>query len=413
MGSFRRTRCEHTFVPGPPRILHADADAFFAAVEQRDDPALRGKPVIVGGGVVMAASYEARAFGVRSAMGGARARRLCPDALVVPPRWQAYVDASEEIFSILRRLFPVVERASMEEAFVDASGLAAEAGALGAALRQEVRERVGLAITVGVASTKVLAKLAGRQAKPDGLLVVEPGRELAFLHPLPVERVWGIGPATARRFRAAGLHTVGQVARLSEAELMALAGKAPGRYAYAVARNRDARPVEPGRPRRTFGSQSALGRARPRTAEEIDELLARVVARVAKRMGKAGRTGRTVVLRLRFGDYSRVTRSRTLPAATAEATTILAAARGLLTAATPLIDRHGLTLIGITIGDLHEAGQLALALDPPALDPPALDPPGDEPPALEPPAREPPARVPALEPPALEPPALRPGGRVA
>jgi DNA polymerase-4 len=349
-------------LPRPTRILHADADAFFAAVEQRDDPALRGRPVIVGGGVVMAASYEARAYGVRSAMGGGRARLLCPDAVVVRPRWDAYVAASEEIFSILRRQFGVVERASMEEAFVDASGLEADARELGVRLRREVRERVGLAITVGVASTKVLAKLAGRQAKPDGLLVVEPGRELAFLHPLPVERVWGIGPATARRLRAAGLHTVGQVARLSEAELMALAGKAAGRYAYAVARNRDARPVEPGRPRRTFGSQSALGR-RPRTGEEVDEILTRVVERVAGRMERAGRTGRSVVLRLRFGDYSRVTRSRTLPAATADAATILAAARGLLAAAAPLIERHGLTLVGITIGDLHEAGQLALALD--------------------------------------------------
>lgn len=346
----------------PPRILHADADAFFAAVEQRDDPRLRGRPVIVGGGVVMAASYEARAFGVRSAMGGARARRLCPDALVVPPRWQAYVAASEEIFAILRQLFPVVERASMEEAFVDASGLSESAGELGARLRREVRERVGLAITVGVASTKVLAKLAGRQAKPDGLLVVEPGSELAFLHPLPVERVWGIGPATARRLRAAGLHTVGQVARLSEAELMTLAGKAAGRYAYAVARNQDARPVDPGRPRRSFGSQSAFGR-RPLTEEELDALLVRVVERVTRRMGEAGRTGRTVVLRLRFGDYSRVTRSRTLAVATADAATVLAAARALLADTAPLVERHGLTLVGITIGDLHEAGQLALALD--------------------------------------------------
>ena len=344
----------------PRRILHADADAFFAAVEQRDDPRLRGRPVIVGGGVVMAASYEARVYGVRSAMGGGRARRLCPHALVVRPRWEAYVEASEQIFAILRRSFPVVEQASMEEAFVDASGLAAAAVELGGRLRREVREEVGLAITVGVASTKVLAKLAGRQAKPDGLLVVEPGRELAFLHPLPVERVWGIGPATARRLRASGLHTVGQVAQRSEAELMAIAGKAAGRYAYAVARNRDARPVEPGRPRRSFGSQSA---SRPRSAEEADEVLTRVVERVARRMAGAGRTGRTVVLRLRFGDYTRATRSRTLPEATADSATILAAARGLLAAAAPRIERDGLTLVGITVSDLHHAGQLALALE--------------------------------------------------
>src|SRR3954447_26200095 len=240
-----RCRCEHVFVSTARRILHADADAFFAAVEQRDDPRLRGKPVIVGGGVVMAASYEGRAYGVRSAMGGARARRLCPDAIVVPPRFDAYVEASRRLFEVLEERFPVVEKASLEEAFVDIGPLAASALELGRALRREVRERVGLAVTVGVASTKVLAKLAGRQAKPDGLLVVEPEQELAFLHPLPVERVWGIGPATSRRLRAHGLVTMGDVARLSEAELMGLAGKAAGRYVFAVARNRDARPVAP------------------------------------------------------------------------------------------------------------------------------------------------------------------------
>jgi DNA polymerase IV len=347
----------------PRRILHADADAFFAAVEQRDDPGLRGKPVIVGGGVVMAASYEARAYGVRSAMGGARARTLCPDAIVVTPRWEAYVDASQRIFEILERHFRVVEKASMEEAFVDAGGLAASALELGAQLRREVRERVGLAITVGVASTKVMAKLAGRQAKPDGLLVVEPGRELAFLHPLPVERVWGIGPATSRRLRARGLRTVGQVARLSEAELMTIVGKAAGRYVFAVARNRDPRPVQAGRARQSIGSQSAMGRRRPRTPEEIDEALSRVVERVARRMQSAGRTGRTVELRLRFGDYSRATRARTLPAATADPATILGAARGLMAGATPRIERDGLTLVGLTVRGLGGAGQLELGLE--------------------------------------------------
>jgi DNA polymerase IV len=208
----------------------------------------------------------------------------------------------------------------------------------------------------------VLAKLAGRQAKPDGLLVVDPEHELEFLHPLPVERVWGIGPATARRLRAGGLHTMGQVAERSEAELMTLVGKAAGRYAYAVARNRDARPVEPRRARRSFGSQSAMAR-RPRSAEEIDATLERVVERVTRRMTSAGRTGRTVVLRLRFGDYTRASRSRTLPAATAEAEAVLAAARALLAGATPVVEARGITLVGITVTDLHQAGQLTLALD--------------------------------------------------
>jgi DNA polymerase IV len=279
-----------------------------------------------------------------------------------------------------------VEKASMEEAFLDVRGAAARAGEVGARIRAEVREHVGLAVTVGVASTKVLAKLAGREAKPDGLLVIEPGRELAFLHPLPVERVWGIGPATARRLRANGCLTVGHVAALGEGELMAMVGKAAGRYAFAVARNRDPRPVEPRRARRSFGSQSAMGR-RPRSAEEIDAALVRVVERVTKRMSAAGRTGRTIVLRLRFGDYTRATRSRTLPAATADAATVLAAARTLLAAAAPLIDARGLTLVGLTVADLHHAGQLALALDATVSPPSAAEPRASRPPH---PSRPPP-----------------------
>src|SRR3954452_8883647 len=198
-------------------VLHADLDAFYASVEQRDDPSLRGKPVLVGGGVVLAASYEARAFGVRSAMGGARARRLGPEAVAVsPPRWSAYVEASRAVFAVFERMAPVVEGLSIDEAFLDVTGLERISGTgleIATRLRREVREGVGLPITVGVATTKHLAKVASGVAKPDGLLVVAPGEELAFLHPLPVERLWGVGPVTAARLHAAGILSVGDAAR--------------------------------------------------------------------------------------------------------------------------------------------------------------------------------------------------------
>lgn len=348
-----------------PTILHADADAFFAAVEQRDDPALRGQPVVVGGGVVMAASYEARAYGVRGAMGGGKARRLCPDLVVVRPRFDAYVAASRAVLAVFRRLTPVVEAVSMEEAFLDVAGVDGEPAALAARLRREVLAEAGLRVTVGVARTKVLAKLASRAAKPDGLLVVGPSEEEAFLHPLAVGDLWGVGPAGARKLRAAGLRTVGDAAALGEAGLKAILGKAAGRYVHAVAHNLDSQPVRPRRERRSFGAQSALGRA-PRTVAALEAELASVVERVAGRMRRAGRAGRTVVLRVRFGDYARATRSRTLARATSDPEPLLHAARALLAAATPAIERRGCTLLGITVTNLdgeEAAGQLSLGLE--------------------------------------------------
>ncbi|MDQ3721785.1 MAG: DNA polymerase IV, partial [Actinomycetota bacterium] len=245
-------------------ILHADVDAFFASVAQRDDPDLRGLPVIVGGGVVMAASYEARSFGVRSGMGGARARRLCPQAIIATPSWSAYVEASEAVFAVFERTAAVVEPMGIEEAFLDISGRARTKGSarrVAERLRAEVRAETGLAITVGVARTKIVAKMASRAAKPDGLLVVTPGEERAFLHPLRVERLWGIGPKTARRLHEANLRTVGQLAQLSEASLVAILGKGSGRHVHALAQNRDRTPVQPSRPPRSFGSQRSLRRA--------------------------------------------------------------------------------------------------------------------------------------------------------
>ena len=348
-------------------ILHADVDSFFASVEQRDDPRLRGRPVIVGSWVVLAASYEAKAYGIRTAMSGSQARRLCPQAVVVEPRFAAYSEASRAMYEVFDDTTPVVEGMSIDEAFLDVRGMERVWGTpreMAVRLRRDVRRRVGLPITVGVARTKFLAKVASGVAKPDGLLVVPPDGELAFLHPLPVQRLWGVGPVTSRKLHARGIATVGQVASLSEAALVLLLGAGSGRHLHALAHNRDPRRVEVGRRRRSIGSQRALGRS-PRSHEAIDAALVSLVDRVTRRMRAARRVGRTVVLRLRFDDFSRATRSHTLPRATAGTGTILAAARELLAAALPLIERQGLTLVGIAVTNLDDerAVQLVLPFD--------------------------------------------------
>jgi nucleotidyltransferase/DNA polymerase involved in DNA repair len=353
-------------VPREATILHADLDAFYASVEQRDDPRLRGRPVIVGAGVVLAASYEAKARGVQTAMGGRQARRLCPQAIVVEPRMSAYSEASKAVFEVFRHTTPMVEGLSIDEAFLDVGGLrriSGPAAEIAAQLRRDVRERVGLPITVGVARTKFLAKVASGVAKPDGLLVVPPDGELSFLHPLPIERLWGVGPVTATKLRDRGIATVGHVARLGEAALVSMLGQASGRHLHALAHNHDPRPVQVGRRRRSIGSQQALGRS-PRSLDSIDAVLVGLVDRVTRRMRIAARNGRTVVLRLRFDDYSRASRSHTLPWATADTQTILDAARALLVTVIPMIERKGLTLVGIAVGNLDEgAVQLALPFD--------------------------------------------------
>ena len=337
--------------------MHADLDSFFASVEQRDDPRLRGRPVIVGLGVVLAASYEAKAYGVRTAMGGALARRLCPQAVVVRPRMAAYAAASTAVFEVFDQTTPLVEGLSIDEAFLDVRGMRRISGApidIAARLRREVLEQVGLPITVGVARTKFLAKVASGVAKPDGLLLVPPPGERAFLHPLPVERLWGVGRGAAAQLRARGITTVGQVAALAERELVLLLGRAAGRHLHALAHNRDPRRVRPGRRRRSMGAQRALGRT-PRSPAALDAVVVALVDRLGRRLRAARRTCRTVVLRLRFDDFARATRSHTLGEPTARTATILATARGLLAAAMPTIERRGLTLVGIALSNLDDA----------------------------------------------------------
>jgi len=355
------------FVDGLATILHADLDAFYASVEQRDDPRLRGRPVIVGGGVVLAASYEAKACGVRTAMGGRQARDLCPQAIVVKPRFSAYSDASKAVFEIFRDTTPMVEGLSIDEAFLEVGGLrriAGEPRAIAARLRERVLREVGLPITVGVARTKFLAKVASGVAKPDGLLVVPPDRELEFLHGLPVTRLWGVGEVTAQKLYRRGLSTVGDVAQLAPGALVSMLGVASGRHLHALAHNRDPRPVETGRRRGSIGSQHALGRSR-KTPEEIDAVVIGIVDRVTRRMRVAERVGRTVVLRLRYDDFRRATRSHTLQEPTAQTQQVLATVRTLVERELPVIEQRGLTLVGVSVANLEStaATQLVLPYD--------------------------------------------------
>ncbi len=345
-------------------ILHADLDAFYASVEQRDDPTLRGRPVVVGGGVVLAASYEAKAYGVRTAMSGAAARRACPQLVEVPARFEAYTTASRAVFEIFDDTTPVVEPMSIDEAFLDVGGLRRIAGSptqIAARLRRRIADEIGLPITVGVARTKFLAKVASGVAKPDGLLVVEPDAELEFLHPLPVQALWGVGEVTASKLHDRGIHTVGDVAALRPDALAAIVGPAMGRQLHALSHNRDARRVTTGRRRGSIGSQQALGR-RHRTRDELDVVLWRLVDRITSRMRRAGRVGRTVTLRLRFHDFERSTRSHTLPDATAATSTVHATAHALLDGAWPTIETRGISLLGVSVANLSAADAVQLAL---------------------------------------------------
>lgn len=345
---------------GEASVLHADLDAFYASVEQRDAPQLRGRPVIVGGGVVLAASYEAKARGVRKAMGGRQARELCPDAVVVPPRMDAYTEASRAVFAIFRDTTPLVEGISIDEAFLEVGGLRRIAGTpeqVAVRLRERVRAEVGLPISVGVARTKFLAKVASAVSKPNGLLVVEPDREQAFLLPLPVEALWGVGAVTAEKLHRYGIRTVGELAELEAATAERMLGKATGAHVHALARLRDPRPVEPTRRRGSIGSQRALGR-RPRTMDELDLFLTQIVDRLARRLRDGDRVCRTVVLRLRFGDFTKATRSHTVGSPTDRTAVLLGVARELLVTAEPEIAERGITLIGVSLAQLRRVDDL-------------------------------------------------------
>lgn len=356
---------------GQRSILHADLDAFYASVEQRDDPSLRDRPMMVGGGVVLAASYEARAMGVRTAMSGGEARRRCPGIIEVPARMAAYSEASAAVFEIFRDTTPEVEGLSIDEAFLDVTGLRRlRGGPVGIAerLRARVLNDVGLVISIGIASTKFLAKVASGASKPNGLLVVPVGGELDFLHPLPVRSLWGVGAVTAQKLNDRGLFTVAQVAELDEDVLVSILGPGSGHHLHALAHNRDPRRIDTGRRRRSIGSQRSfphrgLDRGSGLDRQDCDAVLLEVVDGVSHRLRNADRVARTVVLRLRFGDFHSATRSRTLGQATSSTDPILATARSLLDGVWAEAERRGLTKIGISVSGLTDDSAIQMAFD--------------------------------------------------
>src|SRR5262245_40598201 len=306
-------------------ILHADLDAFYASVEQLLEPSLRGKPIAVGGGVVLAVSYEAKAFGISSGMSGRRARELCPPLIFVGGHFNEYQRLGDAAINVLNDFTPLVERISIDEAFADVVGcthLFGPPAEIAAEVRRRVRAKVGLPISIGVARTKHLAKIASQVAKPDGLVVVDPHSELTFLHNLPVELMWGVGPATKARLAKIDVHTIGQLAEMPGWSVQRVVGRAVGEKLTALAWNRDPREIKTHRRAQSAGAQSALGR-KPAEEHVFRPTLRHLADRVATRLRAKSRPGRTVTVRVRFADLHSVTRSVTLDQPIS-ATTIIA-----------------------------------------------------------------------------------------
>ncbi len=346
-------------------ILHADLDAFYASVEQMLDPSLRGRPIAVGGGVVLAASYEARAFGVRGGMPGRRARELCPQLIFVGGHFKEYQRLGDAAIRVLDDFTPLVERISIDEAFADVAGcthLFGPPAEIAGAIRRRVRAELGLPISVGVARTKHLAKIASQVAKPDGLVVVDPGTELDFLHDLPVELMWGVGPVTGARLSEIGVHTIGQMAGMPGGSLERLLGRAAAEKLSALAWDRDPREIRTHRPARSAGAQSALGR-KPAQERVFRPVLRHLADRVASRLRAKSRPGRTVTVRVRFADLRSVTRSVTLDAPIS-ATAILAeiAEELLRTLLADHPEERTISLLAISVSHLEERPQMQLEL---------------------------------------------------
>lgn len=352
-------------------MLHADLDAFYASVEQRDNPKLRALPVIVGGGVVLACSYEAKRCGVRSGMGAGTARSLCPQAITVPPRMKAYAEASAAMFDQFSEFTPLVEPLSVDEAFLDVAGvehLFGPAVEIAQQLRAQVLAEVGLPLSVGVARTKFLAKVASGQAKPDGVIAVEPGDELTFLHPLPIEVLWGVGRVTAAKLHNHGIDTVGDLASCGLEGLVSFLGKHAGGHLLALAHNHDPRAIDTDRCDRSIGAQRALGE-KFRGREELRREMLALTEKVSARLRKADQVARTVTVRYRTSDMRLKSRRRTLPEATQRTATLTGIADELLL---DLLDgphgpgsrlgRVGCTLIGVTLSSLRSPDAIQIAL---------------------------------------------------
>jgi DNA polymerase-4 len=346
-------------------ILHADLDAFYASVEQLLDPSLRGKPIAVGGGVVLAASYEAKAFGVHSAMPGRRARELCPQLIFVEGQFKEYQRLGDAVMKVIGDFTPLVERISIDEAFADVVGCTHLFGSpadIARKIRARVRTELGLPISVGVARTKHLAKIASQVAKPDGLVVVDPATELDFLHKLPVALMWGVGPATQARLAAIGVTTIGQLARTSPRSLEKLLGAAAGEKLAALAWNRDPREIRTHHRARSASAQSALGR-KPAKAHVIRPALAHLADRIGARLREKSLAGRTVTVRVRFADLRAVTRAVTLDAPASATVSLTEIAENLVRAVLARYpeERH-ISLLAISVSHLETVSSLQLEL---------------------------------------------------
>jgi DNA polymerase IV len=346
-------------------ILHADLDAFYASVEQLLDPSLRNRPIAVGGSVVLAASYEARRYGVRGGMPGWRARQLCGDLLFVGGHFGRYQQFGDDVVSVFHDFTPRVERVSIDEAFLDVAGAVHLFGAptrIAAAIRRRVRHEIGLPLSIGVARTKHLAKVASQVAKPDGLVAVAPDDESDFLGPLPIGLLWGVGPTTEARLHDAGIYTIGQLARVGGPILGSLLGRAAGARLAALSANVDARAVEaPGRAK-SMGAQAALG-LRDATPELIRETLGFLADRVAGRLRKANLAGQTITVRVRFPQMRSVTRSVTLPCAISTTLTLTEVAERLAHSAISDTARESqITLLAVSVSNLRPEHSLQLKL---------------------------------------------------
>jgi DNA polymerase-4 len=350
---------------GRATILHADLDAFYASVEQLLDPSLRNRPIAVGGGVVLAASYEARSYGVRSGMPGWRARQACGDLVFLSGHFGRYQEFGDKVVSIFHAFTPRVERVSIDEAFLDVAGAVHLFGApteIAAAIRRRVRDEIGLPLSIGVARTKHLAKVASQVAKPDGLVAVDPVEEHDFLDPLPIRLIWGVGPTTEQRLHEAGIHTIGQLANIGSPILSSLLGHSTGAKLAALSANVDERGVQTPARSKSMGAQAALGRRRA-TPELIRETLGYLVDRVAGRLRKANLAGRTVTVRVRFARMRSVTRSVTLSFAISTTLTLTEVAEGLARSA--IFENPGerdITLLAVSVSNLHPEYSLQLEL---------------------------------------------------
>ena len=348
-------------------ILHADLDAFYAAVAIKEDPSLAGKPMAVGAGVVLSCTYEARAYGVRGGMPVREARSMCPQLIVVDGTFGAYTEYSKAVFTIFESYTPVVERLSIDEAFMDVTGsihLFGTPADIGRAIRSDVKRETGLAVSVGATPRKFLSKIASQVAKPDGLIVVNPGEELEFLHPLPVSYLWGVGPVTKRRLNDLGIHTIGDIAATPQDSMVSMLGSAHATHLYALSHNLDPRPVETRRKAKSLSAQSAM-RAKIRTIDELVPVLNRLTDRVASRMRAKDLSARTVTIKVRFGDLSSITRATTMPASTGATGAIVVVATKMLERVLTEFPNHETTLLSVAASGIAagEPTQLAFGVD--------------------------------------------------